>query len=315
MLDSVSIRWHSRAGQGAVTAAGFLAEAMALLGYQVQSFPDFGAEKRGAPVVVFNRVSRIVEVLDDPAHLMRVDLVVLMDPTLVGAELSYGDILEGVSKEGILFINTAKTQSSGFHERFEGAVFHLDATQIAFDTIGRNIPNVAMMGVLASILKLDYERMASFLRAHLAGSFPEAIVEKNLIGFERGYEKVFKPIGKIDKVLKVLPSPVSENRHGWQSLERGGGMVSDMGSSVSYDTGNWVPKKLCFEKNNCIDCGLCWPVCPDDAIIFDDEGHMMGVDLNHCKDCGLCVKACPMNQGPDKNKHALFFQEDYKENF
>jgi len=117
MQDELSIRWHSRAGQGAVTAAGFLAEAMGKFGYKVQSFPDFGAEKRGASVVVFNRVSKKAKILDDPAHLTHVDLVILLDSTLIGAELNYDDVLKGLKESGILFINTAKKESSGFNDR------------------------------------------------------------------------------------------------------------------------------------------------------------------------------------------------------
>ncbi|MBU1446218.1 4Fe-4S binding protein, partial [Patescibacteria group bacterium] len=37
---------------------------------------------------------------------------------------------------------------------------------------------------------------------------------------------------------------------------------------------------------------LCWPVCPDLAVIAED-GEMKGIDVDHCKNCGMCVKACP----------------------
>ena len=117
------------------------------------------------------------------------------------------------------------------------------------------------------------------------------------------------------KELKVIHSDVPGEQSSWKELELGGGVVSDMGSSELYSTGNWVPKKLCFEQKNCINCGLCWPVCPDDAIIFDEEGNMVGVDLDHCKDCGLCTEVCPANKNPDMAKHALYFEDDYKEDF
>jgi len=78
----------------------------------------------------------------------------------------------------------------------------------------------------------------------------------------------------------------------WKEMPKGG-IIDDAGNSREYKTGNWVPKKLNFDKETCINCSLCWPVCPDDAIIFDKDGNMIGVDRDHCKDCGLCVKACP----------------------
>jgi len=78
----------------------------------------------------------------------------------------------------------------------------------------------------------------------------------------------------------------------WEKMPQGG-LVPNAGNSKEYKTGNWVPKKLLFDKEKCINCSLCWPVCPDDAIVFDEDGNMIGVDRDHCKDCGLCVKACP----------------------
>ncbi len=119
-----------------------------------------------------------------------------------------------------------------------------------------------------------------------------------------------KPI----KELRVIHSDLPSEETSWKQVSAGG-MVTDTGNSELYSTGNWVPTKLCFVKENCINCGLCWPVCPDDAIIFDDQGNMIGIDLDHCKDCGLCVEACPANKNPDQAKHALVFEDDYKGDF
>ncbi len=187
MRSNTSIRWHSRAGQGAVTAAGFFAEALARLGCQVQSFPDFGAEKRGASVIVYNRICKGDHELEDPAHLIHLDMVILLDPTLVGNEINYEDVLEGLRPDGILVINTAKTKKSGFNEKFKGTIFHINATQIALDTIKRNIPNVAMIGGITKILDIDYDQMKTCLKEHLSVHFSKKIVERNLRGFEQGY--------------------------------------------------------------------------------------------------------------------------------
>ena len=88
----------------------------------------------------------------------------------------------------------------------------------------------------------------------------------------------------------------------WQEMPKGA-LVPNAGNSSEYKTGNWVPTHLVFNDKTCIDCGLCWPVCPDDAIILDEGGHMKGVDYDHCKDCGLCVEACPTKE------KSLYFEE------
>ena len=57
--ETIEIRWHGRAGQGVVTAAVTLADVISTEeDLYVQAFPEFGAEKRGAPILAFNRISK-----------------------------------------------------------------------------------------------------------------------------------------------------------------------------------------------------------------------------------------------------------------
>ena len=49
----IEVRIHGRGGQGAVVASEILAIAGFYEGMFVQSFPQFGVERRGAPVVAF----------------------------------------------------------------------------------------------------------------------------------------------------------------------------------------------------------------------------------------------------------------------
>ena len=191
MKDSFTVEWFSRAGQGAITAANFLSEACATLGYHVQSFPNFGAEKRGALVITYNRISKENKILDDPAHLIHSDVSVLVDTSLLGDELSYDEAISK-NKNGTLFINTSKTTPSKFNEKFQGTTYHLNASKIAMETINRDIPNVAIIGGLTKILNLDYEKIKTELIKNLSAAFPAKIVEKNMQGFERGYQEVFK---------------------------------------------------------------------------------------------------------------------------
>ena len=83
----------------------------------------------------------------------------------------------------------------------------------------------------------------------------------------------------------------NEKLQSWREVPLGG-VVQDAGNSVEYLGGAWSPVKLAWYEDICIDCLLCWPVCPDDAILAKD-GKMAGVDLEHCKDCGICIEACP----------------------
>ncbi|MFH0836321.1 MAG: 2-oxoacid:acceptor oxidoreductase family protein, partial [Candidatus Micrarchaeota archaeon] len=53
----IEIRVQGRGGQGAVTAAQFLAEAAFFDGKYAQAFPFYGVERTGAPIQAFCRIS------------------------------------------------------------------------------------------------------------------------------------------------------------------------------------------------------------------------------------------------------------------
>ncbi len=52
----IEIRFHGRGGQGTVVASKVLADALAKEGNYVQAYPEFGVERRGAPVIAFIRI-------------------------------------------------------------------------------------------------------------------------------------------------------------------------------------------------------------------------------------------------------------------
>ena len=41
---------------------------------------------------------------------------------------------------------------------------------------------------------------------------------------------------------------------------------------------------------DCVACGSCKEVCPNDAII---EGDVYKIDMEKCAECGSCVEECP----------------------
>ena len=81
---------------------------------------------------------------------------------------------------------------------------------------------------------------------------------------------------------------------GWKEIPLGG-VILNAGNSKEYNTGNWVRETCKWDKKTCINCNLCWGVCPENAILTDNEGNMIGVDEAKCTACGLCVGICPSN--------------------
>ena len=96
------IRIHGRGGQGGVTAAQLIAEAAFREGKHVVAFPFFGAERRGAPVKAFARIS------DEPIYVRsqvyEPDVVLVLDPSLLGLV----DVTEGLKEDGIVVLNSPK---------------------------------------------------------------------------------------------------------------------------------------------------------------------------------------------------------------
>ena len=78
---------------------------------------------------------------------------------------------------------------------------------------------------------------------------------------------------------------------GWKEVEIGG-IVRTKNSECQF-TGSWKSQRPVRDEKKCINCMICWSVCPDSAI-KGDNGNFGYFDYNHCKGCGLCAKHCPV---------------------
>lgn len=140
MTALTEIRWHARAGQGAKTASQLLALALLRAGRSVQAFPEYGPERRGAPVRAYTRVSdapiRRHDSITDP------DLVVVLDASLVRE----GGVAEGLAPGGLLLLN-AEEAPDGLPAR----VVCVPATALAASA-GSRFSNVVMVGAVAAAL-------------------------------------------------------------------------------------------------------------------------------------------------------------------
>ena len=102
----VEIVFHGRGGQGAVTAANLLVAAALKDGNKgVQAFPFFGAERRGAPVRAFARISE--KEINLRSEIYTPDIVIVLDESI----MDIVDVLKGLKKDGKILINTTKRPS------------------------------------------------------------------------------------------------------------------------------------------------------------------------------------------------------------
>lgn len=152
------IKLFGLGGQGVVTAAKVFAEAAAIgEGKYAQSIPAYGHERRGAPVYADLVVS------DDPikvkSFVYEPDYVVIFDSAVLDKGV---DVMVGVNPSTVFVVNSPcmlPTYPFAEHE-----VHYVDATQIAVESIGRNIPNSAMLGAMAGAGLVGIEAVMDALR-------------------------------------------------------------------------------------------------------------------------------------------------------
>ena len=186
MSELIEIRWHARGGQGAVTASKLLAEAALEDGKYFQGLPDYGAERMGAPIRAFTRISS--EPIIPYCQVTEPDVVVVLDSTLVGIV----DLTEGLKEDGMLLVNTtASADEVRSQLGFKGKVYTVDATGISMELMGRNFPNTPMLGALARVTGIvGKESLAREIRSKLGATMKEKIVAANVGAFEKAYDSV-----------------------------------------------------------------------------------------------------------------------------
>lgn len=147
MTNMTEIRWHGRGGQGAKTASLLLADAAFLSGKYVQSFPEYGPERSGAPITAYNRISN--ERCTIHSNIYHPDYVVVVDETL----LESVDVTAGLKPEGAIIINSEKpaAQLRPLLKGYEGRVFTIDAGTISRKHLGAYFPNTPMLAAVVAV--------------------------------------------------------------------------------------------------------------------------------------------------------------------
>lgn len=179
------VRIHGRGGQGSVTAAEVLAHAAFIEGKWVQAFPYFGAERRGAAVKAFARISS--EPLLVHSQVYSPDYVIVLDPYIYRVV----DVTEGLKGGGVIVLNTKKKPSEIGLEGWR--VGTVDATGIALElnllVAGLPVVNTSILGAFA---KASGEvKLASVLQA-VKETWSGGVSEKNVRATELAYERLKK---------------------------------------------------------------------------------------------------------------------------
>jgi len=172
------VRFHGRGGQGNVTAAELLAMAAFKEGKFSQAFPNFGVERRGAPVQAYCRIDK--KPIKLRSQVYTPDLVVIQDASLC----SYPFVWEGIKESSRVLINTSKKPSELGYNTCE--IRTIDATELALEIIGRPIVNTVMLGAVARLGIVSIDSIVGSIE----DTFQSKIKDLNVRAVKKAYESV-----------------------------------------------------------------------------------------------------------------------------
>ncbi len=184
--EYLEVTWLGRGGQGAVTASELIAAAAILEGKNANAIPEFGAERRGAPVRAYTRISFGFKELPK-TPIINPHIVVLLDPSLLKLIPSFVKPRENA----ILVANTTKSideiiEVTGELFKKEN-IFTVNATAIALNTIGKPIFNTPMTGAFVKVVPVvKLESLLTIIKKY----FPGKLGEANAQAAQLSYEKV-----------------------------------------------------------------------------------------------------------------------------
>ena len=135
----LKIRFHGRGGHGVKTAARIVGTGAFVAGYHAQDAPIYGAERRGAAVAAFVRISD--EPILERGPIAAPNLIALADETLLQDASS--DVLRGQQEAAAIFINSQEAQPLSVAFDIHPPVISFDVSGLTREVLGTARPTPA----------------------------------------------------------------------------------------------------------------------------------------------------------------------------
>jgi pyruvate-ferredoxin/flavodoxin oxidoreductase len=313
--DSITVRFHSVGGWGAITTGKNLAMTLyELLGYHMKANPKYGSEKKGQPTTYY--LSAAPEPIKVNCEYFYVDVVLSPDPNVFG----HTNALAGLKEGGVFIIQSDAATPEAMWESIPPTyqriiidkkikVFYLDAFKIARDEatdpdLQLRMQGIAFQGAFfaaspvteraglsdAQLLEAIHDQLQ-----HKFGSKGQRVVEDNIRVVKRGFDEIQELVpGEVSK-------PSSESGNGRRHLPV---MVKSLPQSKApatdihrfwEQTGSFYARGM--GNDNLTDPFIGLGIMPPSSALFRD---MTGIRFEHpewiaenCTACGNCYTACP----------------------
>ena len=185
-MDLIEVRINGRGGLGSKTAGQLIAESALIEKRWVQAFSEYGPEREGAPIQTYVKIS------DKPilsySPIKHAEIVMVIDDSLIDEKM-----LENISSTCIFVINTDKKIRPLLKKYgFNGHIYCVDATKIALEILGKNLPNVALIGALIKATNEKIIKLESLKKRvhYILEEKGEKIIKQNIEAINRCYNEV-----------------------------------------------------------------------------------------------------------------------------
>lgn len=281
------LRFHGRGGQGVKIASRIVGTTTFFEGRYVQDFPLYGAERRGAPIAAFTRISK--EPILERGVISEPDIVIVMDETLLDDPAAMP--LSGIKEDGIVFINTTRTpEEAKERHKTVGRVVTLDITKIGIDMLGGAVLSTLAGGVASRLAGLGDDSLKKGVQKELTEIVTDReLIEKNIEAAIHCFNAI-KPVEIKTNQTVQRGSPVFSVP--FETAGTSSPTVNTSGNTPLRKTGNWRVFRPVFEYDACSKCMICVARCPDGCIAVNEEGFPY-TDYDNCKGCLICYDECP----------------------
>jgi pyruvate ferredoxin oxidoreductase gamma subunit len=263
-----------RGGEGVVLASQVLADTFSRAGFWVQSFPEFTAERRGAPIAAYLRWD------DEPIHrrykMRDCDDLVVITPSPPSPQT-----MARLRPGGTVVLN----RETRFRQAGPFEIARVPASRIAqrngiLSAEGRPMGNVAVLG---ACVRLFLPEGLAFLEDAIRSRMGTH-AEVNVVAARDGYARCTRQHRRADDApLETMSDTELPAMHALFQ-------VSTL-DSLGKLTGTWsLDRPVLLDACNA--CALCALFCPEGVMTRSDGA--MAIDYLHCKGCGICEVVCPV---------------------